>query len=198
MKRHLGVALALEVRDDGLPDETRVAHQVEHLVEPVVQERELEAVLCAIDGEHARAAFTIKAEYLLAAHARYVDRHVQRTDDACVSAPTNHILHARVLVHCLVSVIQFSTTSSTSTISNGNECVIGFSRYPLVSVYLMCVAVVNMSTLLSSQATLFTRVLSCTDERISSFRLQIVITEKCSDTPNDMLINHLINERCKK
>ena len=110
MERHLGVALTLEVRDDGLPNETRVAHQMEHLVEPVVQQRELEAVLCAIHGEHARAAFAIQAEHLLAAHARYVDRHVQRTDDACISAPTNHILY----VHFVVSVIQISTSSTIS------------------------------------------------------------------------------------
>lgn len=110
MERDLRVALALEVRDDSLPDETRVANQVEHFVEPVVKECELKAELSAVDGEHTRPALTVQAEDLLAAHSRYVDGHVERTDDARVAASQSQAIKKGTVLHC--NVLDFNVQYS--------------------------------------------------------------------------------------
>ena len=85
MERHLGVALLLKVRDDGLPDQLGVAHHVQHLVVLAVDQRQLEAELGRVDVEHPGAALAVQAVHVLTFDTGDVDGYIQGADDSMVS-----------------------------------------------------------------------------------------------------------------
>lgn len=77
VQRNLRIAFLLEIGDDGLADELRVSHHVQHLVVLPVDERQLELVFRRIDAENARAAFAVEAVDAVALDPGDVDRKVE-------------------------------------------------------------------------------------------------------------------------
>ena len=56
-----------------------------HLFILAVDQRQLEAVLGGVDGEHARPALPVQAVHAVATDTRHVDGQVQGPDDAVVA-----------------------------------------------------------------------------------------------------------------
>ena len=85
VQRHLGEALLLQVGDDRLPRELRVADHGQDLVELALDERELEHVLGGVDLELGALAVAVQAVDHVAKHLGDVHGHVEGADDARVS-----------------------------------------------------------------------------------------------------------------
>jgi hypothetical protein len=85
-KTYLGESLLLQIRDDALPEQSRSANDIQHLLVVVLKQRELEAVLRRVEGDGPGACRTVQTMHCLALDAGQVYRVIQRADYAMVAA----------------------------------------------------------------------------------------------------------------
>ena len=84
MKRHLRVALLLQVCDDRLANQLGVTHHVQHFIILAMDEGELELELGWVDVQHARTTLTVEAVNILTFDPGDVDGYIESSDDAMV------------------------------------------------------------------------------------------------------------------
>lgn len=82
---HLREALLLQVRNDTLPKQRRISDDVKHLLMVVLEQSQLETILCGIEGDGFGARSAIKTVYSLALDAGKVDGIVESANNAIVT-----------------------------------------------------------------------------------------------------------------